>query len=45
MIKGHTAEAASQGYCIINNVAIGGFYAVKTHNFKRIAVVDFDVRK
>ncbi len=43
-VKGHTAEASSQGYCIINNVAVGGAYAIHTYNYKRIAIVDFDVR-
>jgi len=41
--KGHTAEASSQGYCIINNVAVGGFYAIQKYNYKKIAIVDFDV--
>jgi acetoin utilization deacetylase AcuC-like enzyme len=40
--NGHTEGAASQGYCILNNVAIGAFYA-KLSGFQRVAVVDFDV--
>jgi len=42
-VKGHTAEASSQGYCIINNIAVGAFHAVAAYNYKKIAVVDFDV--
>eukprot|EP01119_Soliformovum_irregulare_P015036 TRINITY_DN4183_c0_g1_i1.p1 TRINITY_DN4183_c0_g1~~TRINITY_DN4183_c0_g1_i1.p1 ORF type:complete len:677 (-),score=205.00 TRINITY_DN4183_c0_g1_i1:55-2085(-) len=41
--KGHTTNAASQGYCIINNVAIAAYYAKERYNFQRIAIVDFDV--
>eukprot|EP01117_Protostelium_nocturnum_P017091 TRINITY_DN6895_c0_g1_i1.p1 TRINITY_DN6895_c0_g1~~TRINITY_DN6895_c0_g1_i1.p1 ORF type:complete len:675 (-),score=198.09 TRINITY_DN6895_c0_g1_i1:127-2151(-) len=41
--KGHTDGATSQGYCIVNNVALGALYARNTHNYQRIAVVDFDV--
>lgn len=40
---GHTEKAASQGYCIINNVAVAAIYARHKYGFKKIAVVDFDV--
>lgn len=40
--SGH-ATASSQGYCILNNVAIGGLYAKEKYNLERIAIVDFDV--
>eukprot|EP01113_Clastostelium_recurvatum_P019823 TRINITY_DN2347_c0_g1_i1.p1 TRINITY_DN2347_c0_g1~~TRINITY_DN2347_c0_g1_i1.p1 ORF type:complete len:1829 (-),score=374.67 TRINITY_DN2347_c0_g1_i1:39-5525(-) len=40
---GKTANAPTQGYCILNNVAIGGKYAMLTGGLDRIAVVDFDV--
>jgi len=41
--RGHTAAASTQGYCILNNIAVGALYAQKMHGYKRIAVVDFDV--
>ena len=31
------------GFCIFNNVAIGANYLIKKYNYKRIAIVDFDV--
>lgn len=37
--KGHTETAASQGYCILNNIAVAALYAKYKHNFERIAVV------
>ena len=40
---GQTDGAPSQGFCIINNVAIGAMYAVAAMNYERVAVVDFDV--
>ncbi|GAM19401.1 hypothetical protein SAMD00019534_025760 [Acytostelium subglobosum LB1] len=40
---GRTSDAPSQGYCLINNVAIGAKYASLTSGYSRIAVVDFDV--
>lgn len=40
---GQTQSSATQGYCILNNVAIGAFYARDIWDYKRIAVVDFDV--
>jgi len=32
-----------EGYCILNNIAIGAVYARFKYDFTRIAVVDFDV--
>jgi len=40
---GHTETAPSQGFCIVNNVAIGAMYCKTKYNLQRIAVVDFDV--
>ena len=40
---GRTHPAISQGFCIINNVAIGAKYAVDVLGCKRVAVVDLDV--
>jgi acetoin utilization deacetylase AcuC-like enzyme len=41
---GHHAEpAASMGFCLFNNVAIGALHARVAHGLRRIAVVDFDV--
>ncbi|KYR00611.1 hdaC, FYVE-type zinc finger-containing protein [Tieghemostelium lacteum] len=40
---GRTSDAPSQGYCLINNVAIGAKYASLTAGYTRIAIVDFDV--
>ena len=35
----------SQGFCLLNNVAIGAAYAKCVHrkNFKKVAIIDFDV--
>lgn len=41
--SGHTTTAPSQGYCLLNNVAIGAFYCKHKYNLSRIAVIDFDV--
>ena len=41
--NGETENTSSQGFCLINNVAIGATYAVETLGYKRVAVVDFDV--
>lgn len=41
---GHHAElATSMGFCLFNNIFIGARHAQDTHNFKKIAIVDFDV--
>ena len=41
--NGETENTSSQGFCLINNVAIGATYAVEALGYKRVAVVDFDV--
>ena len=41
---GHHAENnKAMGFCIFNNVAVGANYLIKKYNYKRIAIVDFDV--
>ena len=41
---GHHAEYdKAMGFCIFNNIAIGANYLIKKYNYKRIAIVDFDV--
>ena len=41
---GHHAEFdRSMGFCLFNNVAIGGLYARKKYGLNKIAVIDFDV--
>lgn len=41
---GHHAESSmARGFCIFNNIAIAAEYAVRKHDIKRIAIVDFDV--
>jgi len=40
---GKTKDVPSQGFCLLNNVAIGAKYALLTAGFERIAVIDFDV--
>ena len=41
---GHHAEKnKAMGFCIFNNVAIGANYLIKKYNYKKIAIVDWDV--
>tara|TARA_B100000029_G_scaffold30896_1_gene29552 strand:+ start:719 stop:1639 length:921 start_codon:yes stop_codon:yes gene_type:complete len=41
---GHHAEKQkSMGFCIYNNVAVGANYLIKKYNYKKIAIIDFDV--
>jgi len=41
---GHHAEFdRAMGFCLFNNVAIGAEYAIKKHDLKRIAIIDFDI--
>ena len=41
---GHHAEKnKAMGFCIFNNVAIGANYLLKKYNYKKIAIIDFDV--
>ncbi|WP_186764625.1 histone deacetylase family protein [Comamonas sp. NLF-7-7] len=39
----HATHAKSMGFCFFNNVAVAAKYALKRHNLKRVAVIDFDV--
>lgn len=41
--NGRTAAAETQGFCLINNVAVAAHYARITYGLKRVAVFDFDV--
>jgi len=41
---GHTEEACSQGYCLVNNVAVGAAYALQIgFPFQKVCIIDFDV--
>ena len=43
-VGGVAMDAPSQGFCLLNHVAIGCRYALRTHaNLARIAILDFDV--
>jgi acetoin utilization deacetylase AcuC-like enzyme len=37
----------SHGFCLVNNVAVGAAYAmcVRREDVKRVAILDFDVRR
>lgn len=41
---GHHAEKnKAMGFCIFNNVAIGANYLIDKYNYKKVAIIDFDV--
>ena len=41
---GHHAEKEkAMGFCIYNNVAVGATYLIEKFNYKKIAIIDFDV--
>jgi len=41
---GHHAERThAMGFCLFNNVGVAAEYLIKTHGFKRVAIVDYDV--
>ena len=41
---GHHAEREkAMGFCIYNNVAVGANYLINNYNYKKIAIIDFDV--
>ncbi len=41
---GHHAEyKKAMGFCIFNNVAVGTNYLIEKYNYKKIAIIDFDV--
>ena len=41
---GHHATAnVAMGFCLFNNIAVGGLHALAAHGLERVAIVDFDV--
>ena len=43
---GHHAERKkAMGFCIYNNVAIGANYLINKYNYKKVAILDFDVHR
>lgn len=38
---GHTKEVETQGFCLLNNVAIGAYHAINVYNYKRVLIFDF----
>ena len=38
----HAARAEARGFCYLNNVAIGAYWAMRRHGARRVAIVDFD---
>ncbi|MBD1165738.1 histone deacetylase family protein [Pelagibacterales bacterium SAG-MED10] len=41
---GHHAEKEkAMGFCIFNNVAVGGNYLIEKYKYNKIAIIDFDV--
>jgi len=41
---GHHAEKnKAMGFCIYNNVAVGANYLLNNYNYKKVAIIDFDV--
>ncbi len=39
----HSSQNKAAGFCILNNVSIGANYLLNNYNFKKIAIIDFDV--
>ena len=39
----HCEKNKAMGFCIFNNAAIGAQYLIERYNYKKIAIVDFDV--
>jgi len=39
----HSCKEKAMGFCIFNNVAVGANYLLNKYNYKRIAIIDFDV--
>ena len=39
----HEEKNKAMGFCIFNNIAVGANYLIKKYNYKKIAIVDFDV--
>ncbi|MEJ2043907.1 MAG: histone deacetylase family protein [Reinekea sp.] len=43
---GHHAEpSVTMGFCFFNNIAIAAEHAIKHHNLKKVAIIDFDVHQ
>ena len=41
---GHHAEKnKAMGFCIYNNVAVGANYLIEKYNYRKVAIIDFDV--
>ena len=41
---GHHAEKnKAMGFCIFNNIAVGASYLLNNYNYKKVAIIDFDV--
>ncbi len=39
----HSERQKAMGFCIYNNVAVGANYLITKYNYKKIAIIDFDV--
>ena len=39
----HAEKSKAMGFCIFNNIAVGANYLIKKYNYKKIAIIDFDV--
>ena len=39
----HSCKEKAMGFCIFNNVAVGANYLINKYNYKKIAIIDFDV--
>ena len=39
----HSSQNKAAGFCILNNVSIGANYLLNSYNYKKIAIIDFDV--
>ena len=39
----HCNKNKAAGFCILNNIAIGAKYLLNKYNYKKVAIIDFDV--
>ena len=39
----HSSKEKAQGFCIYNNISVGTNYLIKKYNYKKVAIIDFDV--